>query len=430
MRLNPILTILAAVVIATALLGLARVVLQPAGPIIESAEFSHTTISPNADGVDDLARITYRLRRPATVSIYFLDAEGVRFNFRTENPRDSGEHTLLFSGIVEGFVLPSDPQISGTILKRVLPNGSYTWAIAAATDNGETSETKGTLNVEAAEATLPDLKNFTASPSVFTPNQDGLSDRVAINMWLEKDIPDDGLRVALIDANGQQFPIPPAEAGSANQPGRAGLHAYDYDGGIDNGGNPPPDGTYTVRAEAEDKIGQKVMTETSLTIKDGGRPFAEIYQGDVKFSSTAIVLGQTLTFTLTIENYGASPIRTAGPWSGTVYQQSQNSNTLGFFEEDGAWRMGIDCDSCIRDYPWRWGLGTPDTLTPIPDESGVLHYYLMPNQRAVITGGITLTEVIDRRNPQNFWAGLIHEAVEISDINNRVDPKLITIEKP
>jgi len=143
-----------------------------------------------------------------------------------------------------------------------------------------------------------------------------------------------------------------------------------------------------------------------------------------------VVIGQTLYFTVTVENYGSAPIRTFGPWSGTVYEQSENSNTLGFFEEDGAWRIGIDCDACIRDYPWRWGVGTPETLTPIPDESGQMHYYLMPNQRAVITGGIVLTEVIDRRNPQYFWAGLIHEAVGISTINNRVDPKQITIEKP
>jgi hypothetical protein len=430
MRLNPILTILAAVVAAAILLGAAWVALQPSGPLIESAEFSLSTITPNADGAEDVTRITYRLRRPATVSIYFLNAQGRRFDFRTENLRDSGEHTLLFSGIVEGFVLRNEWDISGTILKRVLLDGNYTWVIAATGDDGQTVEAKGTLNVEAADSVLPDLSNFTASPSIFTPNQDGLSDRVAINVWLTKDIPDDGLRVTLIDANGNEYPIPPAEAGSANQPGRAGLHAYDYDGGIDNGGNPPPDGTYTLRAEAEDAIGQKVMTETTLAIKNGGRPFAEIYQGDVKFSSTTIVLGQTLYFTVTVENYGASPIRTFGPWSGTVYEQSENSNTLGFYEEDGAWRLGIDCDSCIRDYPWRWGLGTPETLTPIPDESGRIHYYLMPNQRAVVTGGVTLTEVIDRRNPQNFWAGLIHEAVEISTINNRVDPRLITIEKP
>jgi hypothetical protein len=427
MRLNPYFTTLIAVVVVAALLGAAWVVLRPAGPLVESAEFSHQTISPNADGVDDIARITYRLRRPASVSIYFLDAQGKRYNFRTENPRDSGEHSLLFSGIVDGFVTRAD-RISGTVLKRVLPDGSYTWVIAATGDDGQTGEVSGTLNVEAADTVLPDLQNLTASPALFTPNQDGLSDRATINVWLDKEIPGNGLHMTLIGADGSTYFIP--EASTSLLPGRAGLHIYDYDGGIDNGTNPPPDGVYTVRAEAEDAIGQKVMAETTLTIQDGGRPFAEIYQGTVEFSSSTVVIGQTLYFTVTVENYGSAPIRTFGPWSGTVYEQSENSNTLGFFEEDGAWRIGVDCDTCIRDYPWRWGLGTPETLTPIADESGQVHYYLLPNQRAVITGGIVLTEVIDRRNPQYFWAGLIHEAVGISTINNRVDPKQVTIEKP
>ncbi|MEK7277867.1 MAG: hypothetical protein AAB427_11005, partial [Chloroflexota bacterium] len=220
---------------------------------------------------------------------------------------------------------------------------------------------------------------------------------------------------------------PMAEAGTATLPGRAGLHSYDYDGGIDLGVNPPPDGTYTVRAEAEDKIGQKTQTETTITLKNSGLPRAEIHNGDVQFSDTTVVIGNTLYFTVTVENYGTAPIRTSGPYSGWVYDSMEtNPNTLGYYEESGAWRVGIDCDSCIRDYPWRWALGTPQTLTALT-ENGQSHYYLMPGERAVITGGIVLDKIIEARNPQYFWAGLIHEDVGISNINNRVDPHLITI---
>lgn len=426
MRLNPLATSTVAVILSAALISLAWMRLRPAGPLIVSAEFSRNAISPNADGVDDLARITYRLRRPGSVSIYFLDSQGQRYEFRSENPRDSGEHSLFFSGIVEGFARPDD-RIGGAILKRVLPDGAYTWVIEAREDNGATEKMTGMLTVQNADTQLPDLRNLTASPAVFTPNQDGIADRATINVWLTKEIPENGLHVTLIGPDGSTYPI--AEAAAAVLPGRAGLHTYDYDGGIDLGVNPPPDGEYLVRAEAEDAVGQKVMAETTLTIKNGGLPRAEIVNGEVQFSSAAVVIGQTLYFTLTVENYGTAPIRTFGPWSGTVYEQEQNSNTLGFYEEDGAWRIGIDCDSCIRDYPWRWGLGAPDTLTPIV-EGGQTHYYLMPNQRATITGGVRLSKVIEARNPQYFWAGLIHEAVEISNINNRVDPKQITIEKP
>ncbi len=425
MRLNPIITTLIAIVLLAAMLGAASLALSPSGPVLASGSFSQRTLSPNADGLDDITPITYRLRRPASVSIYFIAADGTRYNFRTDNPRDSGEHTLLFSGIVDGFDRPGDTH-QARVLKRVLPNGDYTWVIEAAIGNDHT-RLQGALTVKEADTTLPDLSTLTASPAVFTPNQDGLADRATINVWLAKDIPESGLHVALIGLNGEQFPI--GEGSSSILPGRAGLHTYDYDGGIDLGVNPPPDGTYTVVAEAEDAIGQQVETETTITIKDGGYPRAEIVNGDVKFSSSAVTIGQTLYFTLTVENYGTAPIRTFGPWSGAVYQQSQNSNTLGFYEQDGAWRVGIDCDSCIRDYPWRWGLGTPDTLTALVEE-GETHYYLMPNRRAVITGGIVLTDVIEARNPQYFWAGLIHEAVGIAAVNNRVDPQQVTIERP
>jgi len=41
-----------------------------------------------------------------------------------------------------------------------------------------------------------------------------------------------------------------------------------------------------------------------------------------------------------------------------------------------------------------------------------------------------LKDVIPARNPQYFWAGLIHEAVEVSAVNNRVDPLYVTIVTP
>lgn len=427
MRLNPILTTITAVTVAAVLLLVAFAVLRPSGALIQSAEFTLSQISPNADGLDDITGIAYQLRRPATVSIYFIDSQGARFNFRDGNLRDSGEHTLLFSGIVGGYTLPTD-SLSGTVMRRVLPDGDYTWVIEAVEPGNAPEQVTGTLTVTGADTTLPDLQNLSVSPAVFTPNQDGLSDRATINVWLAKDIPDSGLRVRLIAPDSNEYPI--AEAATDNLPGRAGLHTFDYDGGIDLGVNPPPDGDYIVRAEAEDRLGQKVVAQTTLTIRNSGLPRAEIVNGEVLFSSATVVIGQTLYFTLTVENYGTAPIRTFGPWTGTIYEQAQNSNTLGYYEEDGAWRIGIDCDSCIRDYPWRWGLGSPQTLTAIADENGEAHFYLMPNQRATITGGVILTEVIDARNPQYFWAGLIHEAVGISNVNNRVDPKQITIEKP
>src|SRR5690606_4957301 len=121
-----------------------------------------------------------------------------------------------------------------------------------------------------------------------------------------------------------------------------------------------------------------------------------------------------LTFKLTIENYSDVMIRTTGPQPGTVYQQQQRAASLGWLEEPGAWRVGIDCDTAVSDYPWRWAVGTPDELITVEDPvSGNTYRYLPANTRSVVWGAIRLTEINNALNPQNCWAGLIHEGVAI-----------------
>ncbi|MGH2522630.1 MAG: hypothetical protein ACRDH2_09015, partial [Anaerolineales bacterium] len=419
---------LIAVAIAAGLLAGAWLVLRPSGPALTEAKISLSAITPNADGDQDVTRLTYTLRRPASLSIYFLNAQGQRFDFRRDRPRASGQHQVDFSGIVAPFLLPGE-SLSGELLARVLPDGDYTWVVEAQDANGASSKVTGALTIAEADVTLPELLNFTVSPNVFTPNQDGLGDRTNINAYLSKDVAEGGLRVVLIGPDAVELPI--AEKVTDIKPGQRGLHQYDYDGGIDQGKNPPPDGLYTVRAEVEDRLGQKIAVTNTLTIQDGGLPRADIFNGEVEWSATTLRIGQTLYFTLTVENYGTAPIRTSGPPPGTVYTSMQaNANTLGEYVQSGAWRVGIHCETCISDYPWRWALGTSDNLTMILDEEGQPQYYLMPGQRATVTGGVVLDQIVESRNPQYFWAGLIHEDVEISPVNNRVKPNFVRLEKP
>jgi hypothetical protein len=133
----------------------------------------------------------------------------------------------------------------------------------------------------------------------------------------------------------------------------------------------------------------------------------------------------TITVEMTIENYGLAPIRTTGPEPGTVYDSDWNYNTLGWHTESGAWRAAIGYENEIANYPFRWALGTQDELEKIGD-----HYYLMPGQRVVVTGVIRVVGPFGERNPQPVWAGLIHEDVEISAVNNRVDPHEILVDIP
>lgn len=424
MRLERNLTILIAVIALALILGAAYLITRPTGPILVDASFGSATITPNADLDRDATTVHYRIRREARISIYLESPSGERHYFRRDEIRSRGEYDVLFSGVVEPYLLEGETY-KGKILQRLVPDGIYTWVIEAADATGQIDRATGTLEVADADTVIPDLTDFSVSPSVFTPNQDGLGDRVIINVSIPKPA---NLVVYLIDENGERIFIPESPGG--RQEGEAGRHQFEYDGGIDNGSDPPPDGTYQMLVQAVDAEGQRVEAQSQLTIQGGGFPLAEIVAhpvGDtLRFSSETIIVGETLHFEVTIENYGNAPIRTTGPQSGHVYEQDERYNSSGFFPESGAWRVGIDCDTCLADYPWRWALGTYDELTPI-EVDGQTHYYLMPGQRITVTGGIRLTQIVESRNPQEFWVGLIHEDVGIAPLNNRVDPHFILI---
>ena len=413
-------------IISSALLLLVGVILSACGSreLLAQASFAPAFISPNADGAQDVTSIHYELGRKANVSIYVQDAAGQRYYFRDSQPRPSGVYDVLFGGVIGG---------------KLLADGAYTWVIEATDEAGQSQSVQGNLVVQDGDKTPPQITQFTIYPKEFTPNRDSISDRVTINVALNKPaILLTSLQNELCHGSDTSpadnptldctsYPLEEKE-GAARKSGEAGLHEYDYDAGVDLGAEPPPDGTYVVTVHVEDAIGQVVTATDTLTIKDGGIPRAEIVDGTVNFSRSSLLVGDTLYFTLTVENYGAVPIRTSGPQPGYVYDFDQNYNVPGFAEESGAWRVGIDFDTSLRNYPFRWAVGGPgDLITKTIGDK--MYYYLPPNSKAVVTGGIKITEK-PPRDPLYFWAGLIHEDVEISDINNRVDPHSITIDQP
>jgi len=388
--------------------------------LLASAAFQPVTITPNGDGQNDAARIDYTLNRDAKISVYLQDSSGRRFYFREDQPRAAGPYSVLFGGVIDN---------------RALPNGAYTWVVAAS-DSRQTQERTGTLIIADADTTPIEITSLTASPSVFTPNRDGISDRATINVAVNKD---SDQRVYLLGRDGIQYPV--TEKPGSRRPGEKGLHTFDYDAGVDNGAEPPPDDTYTVYADATDKVGQHAIATTTLTIQDGGVPRAEIVDGQVDFSicptpkaQCPVRLGDTLYFTMTVENYGTVPIRTSGPRPGACYDLGQNFNAprpdrpQGYSEESGAFRAAIGFDTQLTNYPFRWAIGGPGDLE-IKTIDGKDYNYLPVGKRAVITGCIRITQA-PPRNPLYFWAGLIHEDVEISQLNDRVDPHFVNVGTP
>ena len=397
-------------------------------PLLYDLQFYPVVISPNADGHDDAANIIYKLSRNARVSIYLVGEDGGRHYHRNGERRSaqSEPYWTLFSGVV-------DVDEPGSVKRRVLPDGQYTWVIEATDDSGRTESVEGSLTIVDADTILPELQGFSVSPRVFSPNRDGVDDHVTINYFLPITAT---VRVYLLDEAGEKFFIP-EKVSQKIEPREVGPHQYDYEGGVDLGAVPPPDGTYTVTAIAEDILGQRVEEQSTLTIEHGGVPRADIINAMVEYStgeglqgdftSLTIPLSGTLYFTATVQNYGDTPVRTTGPQPGTAYTSRQNFSTLEWHQSDGAWRFGIDFEENPGyPYPFRWSLGQHDELEAVVKGDDVF-YYLQPGQRVTISGAI---QILDKppRNPFYLWAGLIHEGVEI--VQNQVDPILITVDVP
>jgi len=263
-------------------------------------------------------------------------------------------------------------------------------------------------------------------PRSFTPDRDGIGDRVRITYDLTKEVA--RLSLYLVGPTGERFTVP---EDAIREFGAAGRHEHDYDGGIDLGAVPPAAGRYKVVLEVEDAVGNQARAETDLTIEAGGVPRATIIKSGsgagAEWSATVVPLGEVLYFTLTVQNIGSVPIRTQGPEPGTVYDNTDNYNTLGHHVSSGAFRIGVNYEgnSAGDAYPYRWQLGPTAELTKVTYE-GSDYYYLMPGQVVTVTGGIRMVEAPPRRQP-HFWAGLIHEDVQYVPGEDYVNPTAVTI---
>jgi hypothetical protein len=407
---------LAAAALAVALIVLGGCSLRP---LIYDVSVSPPAISPNADGEDDVTRIEYKLGRNADLSIYLVDAQGREHYFRRERARSRSlgrPYRVDFSGVIP-------VEENGLRQDRVLPDGVYTLVLEAEDEHGRSVVADMPFVIADADTTPPELEGFGLDRHLFTPNRDGVDDRVIISYYLTREAE---TLVYLLDEEGRRYPIERDDSSSATKDGEIGPYYYDYEGGVDKGAEPPPDGTYTVIGYAEDVVGNKTTVTDTLEIRDGGVPRGTIVGLMWSVSDTVVPVGGTLYFTATVENYGTTPIRTTGPEPGTQYTTDWNAATLGYYERPGAFRFGIGFANCpLGDYPWRWSVGRHAELEAVRRGDETL-YYLMPGQRALITGSIKILDPLPDKST-TFWAGLIHEQVEI--VNPRVDPKWITVDE-
>lgn len=445
MAISRIYTIFGAV-IALVVVGIGGyLVLQPPGGLVSGVGFSEAVLTPNADGEGDIVVFSYSLARTANISLQFETEDGQVFMFRENESRPPGDYSVNFSGVVDGYRLPDEPPIEGTIERRLIPDGNYLWTFTATNEEDGTVIKTGTLRVEDSDSQLPIISAFDVFPEQFSPNQDGINDRISVNVFLEKAA---DLTVYLVGEEGERIYL--AERLLDREPGEPGNHEFDYDGGVDDGFEPPEDDPYTLFAVAQDDEGQRIVRSRDIEITGGGLPQVEIapqptganvcfsvlpwddrylnteaLEGDIiaipesdcsDLRTIEMQQGDLLAFRLTVRNYGRTDVRTHGPFAGTVYQYDQLPPALSAPESDGAVRVGIHCQSSGVDNPWRWGLGTTDDLIE-REIGGRTFYYLKAGAIVQVWGAIRMTEIVVERNPQNCHASLIHEGVRLFNQN-------------
>jgi hypothetical protein len=104
-------------------------------PTIENLLVSPDTISPNADGIDDVAEITYQLPVSATVDITFTGPDG-----RTSYPFVAGDE--------EGPILQRQIWNGKSVDNALLPDGVYTYTVRARDRFGNLAERSGQITIK------------------------------------------------------------------------------------------------------------------------------------------------------------------------------------------------------------------------------------------------------------------------------------------
>jgi hypothetical protein len=394
----------------------------PGGPLLSGVAASPQTITPNGDGGAEVAEIVYHVSRPVSITIYLVDAAGARYDFRVNEPRPAGDYVAQFTGVIQSSVSLAPGFMVDQA--RLLPNGSYRYIVQAVDAQGAKEEATGNLTVADGDPLAPEMVDYSVfTPSfnrepppgsagriVFSPNRDGIADRIAVSFRLTKPSWAEVYLVRLGDPKMTRYPISERQWYKL-----AGTKNFDYEGGVDLGNTPPPNGDYLCIAEATDLLGNHTVVAQPITVADGGVPLAEIVSA--KFSPVTLPLGGLLRVEITVENIGPVSIRSKGPYSGTIYANTENFNAKSvnekadFYEEPGVFRVGVDYEgnSEGREYPYRWGF------------EGDL---LRPGERATVVGYIRIVGQVRPFNP-NFWVGLLHE--QVRKVNDKYKPTRITI---
>lgn len=135
-------------------------------PLIENLVAFPTTISPNADGRDDVSEITYQLPVTATVDISITTPDGRSLPFITGEESGPQVHRQVWNG--------------KTTDGQILPNGDYTYTIRALDRYGNIVVTSDTITI--ADSGQPEA---TITYSYMAPQALLLGDVLTVTIRIE-----------------------------------------------------------------------------------------------------------------------------------------------------------------------------------------------------------------------------------------------------
>lgn len=276
-----------------------------------------TPFSPNGDGVFDSTAVHYVLSAEADVAVTIRDSGGAELEQHFFPAQAAGEHSVWWDGTVDG---------------SVVADGEYRIGLEADALGGPPEEDEVTCVVDTQP---PEVLDFEAAPSRFSPDSDGVADSLFVFLLLDHVEPSDQIVLSVVDTSGADV------APLLSDNGIDSVAIY-WDG-RGEGGGVVSDGLYIIELEARDAAGN--LTEDGLLVDlDTLPPLLAAYLTDP--DADEIRVADTLALTA-----GRAYDR-AGVVSMEISEDEESWEDVAFSSPDSLpafavrWAVTVTCTTC------------------------------------------------------------------------------------
>lgn len=209
---------------------------------ISSTSVSPNPLSPNGDGISDLATYNFTINRAATMSIKIYNYKGLAATVLRSASKAAGTHKQTWNGKND--------------IGNIVADGGYKYVVSGRTATGSSSAVSGLIKVKNA----PTLSNVRASPNPFSPNGDAYREATYLKFALDNPA---RITAKLFNSSGAQ------EAVIAQNVNKSAGNRFIKWNGLNNYGKVVKDGTYKLKLAAVNPYGS---SSTEISIRLNGTP--------------------------------------------------------------------------------------------------------------------------------------------------------------